>query len=452
MKTDKFFNATYSLLIGVGLIIVGILMLVGRSGLYINIINLFILAIFFLSLKQLINYFIGKEKDKKINFIKNLINILFCFIFSLFKNVPLSILPIVFGIYLLLSSIIKYINGGIYLYNKAKGYVTEFFFATIYLIISLSIIFSPIKNLDNVLIILGVYVLLLGINYIVDFIGFVMPSHVKNKVRRRIRISLPAAIEAIIPYTVLSEINYLIDKDSYDSFVFEEKKNDVEPDMEVFVHTSKRGFNRTGHVDLYYKGRVLSYGSYDDSSLKFFTMIGDGVIFTTTRDKYIPFCIEHSKKTIFAFGLKLTDKQKEKIDIAIDNIFKDLENWESPYQIALKEAELKKRKTRVHKNKYKDYASRLYQATGAKFYKFTKGKWKKYFVVGNNCCRLADYIVGKSGIDLLKMYGVITPGAYYEYLNREFKKKNSMVISRKIYNSKNVDKKTIKEIFRGFSR
>ena len=448
MKTDKFFNATYSLLIGIGLVVVGILMLVGRSGLYVNIINLFILAIFFLSLKQLINYFIGKEKDKKINFIRSFSNIIFCFVCLLFKNIPLSILPIVFGIYLLLSSIIKFINGGIYLYNHAKGYVTEFFFGFIYLIVSLSIIFSPIKNLDNVLVILGVYILLLGINYLVDFIGFIMPPHVKHKVRRRVRISLPALVEAIIPYTVLSEINYLIDKDNYDNFVFEEKKNDIEPDMEVFVHTSKRGFNRTGHVDLYYKGQVLSYGSYDDSSLKFFSMIGDGVVFTTSRDKYIPFCIEHSKKTIFAFGLKLTDKQKEKIDLAIDNIFKDLVDWESPYQVALK----KSKRKNINQNKYKDYASRLYQATNAKFYKFNRGKWKKYFVVGNNCCRLADYIVGKSGIDLLKMYGVITPGAYYEYLNREFKKKNSMVISRKIYNSKNVDKKTIKEIFKGFSR
>ena len=50
------------------------------------------------------------------------------------------------------------------------------------------------------------------------------------------------------------------------------------------------------------------------------------------------------------------------------------------------------------------------------------------------------------------MNGVITPGTYYEYLNREFQKKNSMVISRKIYNQKNVDKKKIQEIFKGFSK
>ena len=50
------------------------------------------------------------------------------------------------------------------------------------------------------------------------------------------------------------------------------------------------------------------------------------------------------------------------------------------------------------------------------------------------------------------MTGIITPGTYYEYLNREFQKKNSMVISRKIYNNKNIDKKTVKEIFKGFSK
>ena len=101
-----------------------------------------------------------------------------------------------------------------YIYNHAKGYVTEFFFGILYLVVSLTILLSPLKNLDNVLVILGVYILLLGINYVVDFIGFITPLHVKNKLRRRIRISLPALVEAIIPYTVLSEINYLIDKDN----------------------------------------------------------------------------------------------------------------------------------------------------------------------------------------------------------------------------------------------
>ena len=81
------------------------------------------------------------------------------------------------------------------------------------------------------------------------------------------------------------------------------------------------------------------------------------------------------------------------------------------------------------------------------------GKFKNYFVLGVNCCLLADSIIGKSGSDLLKMSGIITPGTYYEYLNREFRKKNSMVISRTIYNAESVNKKHgVKEIFKGFSK
>lgn len=436
MKSDKLFDTTYSLIISISLILLGIIMIIGRDWLYINFINIFILAILFLSIKQFVNYFIGKKKDKNINFTRCLLNLIFCFIISLFKDIPLSILPLIFGIYLLINAIIKFISSYILLRNNANGKLTEFLLGIFYLIFSVPILFAPLKNLSIVLIVIGIYILLLGINYTLDFVRSLLPKRIKNKIKRHARISLPVFIEAIIPYTVLNEINYLLDKDSYDdTFIFEEKKDKTESDMEVFVHTSANGFNRMGHVDLYYNDKVISYGNYDKSSERFFTMIGDGVIFTTNRDKYIPFCIEHSKKTIFAFGLKLTDKQKQNIDRAINKIFDNLYEWESPYQEALTKSKTKK----IKENKYQDYASKLYQATTAKFYKFKSGKYKKYFVLGINCCSLADNIIGKSGIDLLKMYGIITPGAYYEYLNREFQKKNSMVVSRKIYNNKNID-------------
>ena len=60
------------------------------------------------------------------------------------------------------------------------------------------------------------------------------------------------------------------------------------------------------------------------------------------------------------------------------------------------ETELKNK--RVKKDDYSDYASRLYQVTKAKFYKVKSGKFKNYFVLGSNCCRLADNIVGKMPI------------------------------------------------------
>ena len=449
MKTDKLFNATYSGLIGFGLTTLGIIVLMGRKWLYINLVNVFLIAVLFLSLRQLINYFIGREKEKKVNFARSFFNLVFCLVLSLFKNIPISFLPIIFGIYLLLNAIIKFINCTILFIYKSKGKLIELFLGLIYLIIAIPSIFTPIKNLDVVLVIIGIYILLLGINYIFDFIGFLIPIRFKDKVRRNIRISLPAFIEAIIPYTVLSEINYLIDKDNYGSIEEdnkENKDNDVVPDMEVFVHIANRGVNRMGHVDLFFDGRVITYGGYDDSSLRFFRMIGDGVLYTVDRDSYIPFCVEHRGKTIFAFGLKLTEKQKKNVKKTIDGIFKDLIPWECPYEKVLKNSSKNKK---IKKKRYKDYASKLYQSTDVKFYKFKKGKFKKFFVVGSNCCRLADYIIGKSGIDMLKVYGIITPGTYYEYLNREYNKKNSMVISRKIYNAKYLSKK---DEFKGFSK
>lgn len=57
-------------------------------------------------------------------------------------------------------------------------------------------------------------------------------------------------------------------------------------------------------------------------------------------------------------------------------------------------------------------------------------------MLNTNCVLLADEILGTSGIDILKISGLIAPGTYYEYFEREFKRKNSRVVSKKIYMDK----------------
>ena len=47
-----------------------------------------------------------------------------------------------------------------------------------------------------------------------------------------------------------------------------------------------------------------------------------------------------------------------------------------------------------------------------------------------------DDILGNSGMDILSLNGIITPGTYYNYFNKEINRKNSCVISKNIYNSK----------------
>ena len=63
---------------------------------------------------------------------------------------------------------------------------------------------------------------------------------------------------------------------------------------------------------------------------------------------------------------------------------------------------------------------------------------KTYFVLGTNCGTLVDKILRSSGIDVLNPNGIITPGTYYDFLEREYMKKGSRVVSKKIYNKNNI--------------
>ena len=71
-----------------------------------------------------------------------------------------------------------------------------------------------------------------------------------------------------------------------------DQKKDGTPDMMVYIHATKKGFGMIGHID---------FSNYH--SFQMMEAIGDGVMFIFDEALYLPFCIEHEKNTIFAFGL-----------------------------------------------------------------------------------------------------------------------------------------------------
>lgn len=451
IKSDRLYSSTSSLIAGISLIIISLCLFWGKDKLYFDFVNIFVLILLILGAVQFFYYLFKREKksEKTMTFTKSFSHLLFCLILSLFPQIPVSILPLLISIYFILNGIIKLITILLLYKEKVPGKLKEFSLFVLYLSIGIPLLIAPLKNISLVLLIMAIYTLLLGIRFVLDFFSNIIPIRLKNKLKRRVRITLPVILEAIIPYQVLNEINYFIDKEEYDQIVMHHDKNtNTIPDIEIFVHSSMNGFNRLGHVDIFFDDIVYSYGNYDDNSKTFFEMIGDGVLFTANKDDYIPFCISHSHKTIIGFGLKLNDNQKKNIEKYIDDLFKNMYEWNSPLEEGIRDNK------KIKKRDYQDYASCLYRATNANFYKFKSGKFKKYFVLGVNCCLLADSIIGKSGTDILKMNGIITPGSYYEYLNREFKKKKSMVISKTIYNAESTGIKKIKnaKIFNGFSK
>ena len=57
---------------------------------------------------------------------------------------------------------------------------------------------------------------------------------------------------------------------------------------------------------------------------------------------------------------------------------------------------------------------------------------------------MVDTLVGKTGIDLIKINGIITPGAYLDYLDRLYDRGDSIVVSRTLY--QDIENKREKEI------
>ena len=438
LKSDHFFEATSSFITSIALIILGILILIGKNQLYFSVIDMFLSTLLILGVLQFIRYIFLKLKpqEKRATFTRSFFYLLFCLILSSFPTIPRSILPLLFSIYMLLNGGIKLIIYLILLSSKANGRLGQLLLALLYFLVGIPLLISPIKNVDTMLVFLGWYTVLLGVTYFFDFLSEIISKRFKTKLRRHFRITLPVLLEAILPYQVLREINYYLNKEAFDiPMVYEEKKLEMDPDLEIFIHVAPSGYNRFGHVDVCMNGTVLSYGAYDFTTSKLFNMIGEGMVFQVDREKYIDYCTHYSNKTLFCFGMKLTDRQKKNVERQINSIMGNVNYYETNYE---RDRRLKKK---VKKDTYQDYPSILTSLTGAKFYKIQSGPFKTFFVLGVNCCKLADNIIGKSGSDLLKMTGIITPGTYYEYLNQEFYKKNSMVISKIIYNNKSIKSK-----------
>lgn len=417
-------NALHLFLTGTLLIVLGIFIL--NTGIFTLQAILYIFGIGFVvaGVSQMLRMLLKKFKGEKqaIRISTAIINIVVGVILLVFPGLQISLIGVICGIYAIALGLARIINYIIFRKNKVSGRIRDLFLGIIYSGMGIFLLFSPYLHVNVVLNIIAVYFICYGVMFYKDAITEVVPTNKKNNLKRKIRITMPVFIEFILPKFILDDVNKFLtpsDEKEIDAVPdFEQVKTDEEPDIEVFVHTSHKGFGMVGHVDLCYQGQVISFGNYDTSSQRLFELVGDGVIFFADREKYIPFVIKDSEKTLFSFGLKLDENQKGEVDKKIEEIKSNLYKWVPPFYVG--------------RNDY--YSARLSYHVPTEFYKFKEGKFKTFYVLGTNCVLLADQIIGSAGIDIMKMNGIITPGTYYEYLNREFASKNMLVISKHIYN------------------
>lgn len=421
-KKEKYYELTNSLTTGILFIIISITLLIGKEIFYKNLINFIVIILLLIVIHKLLQYAYKKQSKQKSNTDLSvcIFNLIICIILLTIPKISYSILPLIFAIYLFLIGTTQFIMYIILSKNKEQNKLRTLILGIIYYIIAIPIIISPYQKINIVLNCLSIYSSLLGLNLIYDFIINILTPKTKDKLKRKIRITLPKIIEVLIPYSIMLEINKSLE---ITNTLPTPNKKLEQPDIEILIHTSNRGVNKAGHIDIIFENYVYSYGNYNDNSRKFYEFFGTGILFKTKNiEEYINFCIDNSKKTIFLFGIKLTEIQKKKVKSRITEIMNNTIPWNY--------------KESIKKEEKDSYATKLYKKTQAEFYRFKSGKYKTYFVLGTNCCYLVDDIIGRSGIDNLSINGIITPGTYYDYLNRQYYYKNSIVISKEIYNNK----------------
>lgn len=343
-----------------------------------------------------------------------------------YPNIPMLILMISVSGVFLLHTIAHLITAILNYRNASPDFFQELFLTFYYGIFALMILLNPLKHVTGILLLMGIYLCLYGLADVREALFEHFQIKKKYKFRRKVRIQLPVLFSVLIPPRVLQAINqYSEDKEETE---FSDVKKSDKVDIEVLIHMTPSGYSALGHVDICINDYVITYGNYDASTYRLHDAIGEGVLMVVPKASYIPFCKKDTGKTLVGFGLSLSDKQKRAVRGRIKTIFDLLYPWECDYKKAEKLSDVK-----WMEKSLKYYANRIYKDTKARMYKFKKSKFKTYFVMTTNCVLLADSILGKAGVDMLGTNGIITPGTYYDYLNRQFTKRNSQVISRTVY-------------------
>lgn len=406
-------------IVGLCFIAAGLVMFFIPNRVFSLILNTSIILLLINGVYLLIRFLQHKKKSDLLFLI---LSILFALFLVDHETIPQWIIRVAFGLYCYISTLASLIQLVINYINDIPDKFYHFLMIVAYGILGFNLLFVDEFETDLLLRLFGIYFILLGSRYFNDANVGVNPL-LKYEWKRKIRISLPTIICAFIPDWTLTSINRYLS--SGKPFALEKKDYGDDQILKVMVHVGPNGIQKVGHITFSYKGIVYSYGNYDEESFRLNQTIGDGVFFTVPFEYYIPNMMSAENNSIFEYGIQIKKEQEALIEQELEAFKNNSYRWY---------CKIEREYGYDRFNEYKEnYPSRLHYKTGAKFYKFKSGRFKTYWALGDNCALFTDRILGKLGCDVLSMRGIISPGTYLEYLQGEYIKKNSPVVSLKIH-------------------
>ena len=406
-----FKTTSISISAGFILIVIGIIAFFQRLYFAMGVFEILAIIFFVHSLLDLFRYFTQKRGKP---FFTIMIMALTGVGMFFYTDIPIYLSIILFALYITINGLARFLVYWEYKQNKVTGRMMILFLAILFFVNGITTLVSPRLNANQAIQIVAVYAILLGIGYVLDGVLLLVSKGKKEIWKRNIRVSLPVFITTLLPKIMMDFINNIVEQKP----LIGPQPMEREINLEIFIHASGNGYGQIGHCDICLDGKVISYGNYDHASTKFFEMMGDGVLVISNKEQYLRFCIQDSQKTIFGYGLHLRVQQLKAVRDALATIQKDAYEWFPPAYFD------------VHRT---DYASRMSLEIKAQYFKFYRGKFKNYFVFGCNCVLLVEILVGRVGHNIINLHGIISPGRYQEYLEKEYYQQG-IVVSRTVYN------------------
>lgn len=411
----------FSLLLAFGLLTFGIFCLFLPAASFRILLHFIVFALIIYGFFLLFLYFFrGRSSHSELFF--SALALCFAWVLNHNEALPEWIIRTSFGWYCVGIGLVMAIQIVIHRQNRVKTKWFSFLTCGGYLMLGTVLLWTPLVDTQNLIRLFGVYFALLA-----ERMAFSTLEKYSSTYhwKRGIYISLPTIFAAFLPDVGLRNINKSLRQGK--EYPLETIKKESPAKLRVTVHIGPDGFQKVGHFTFSWKGMVYSYGNYDSKSLHLFGTLGDGVYFTVPAELYRPNLMKYEKNTLFEYTIQTTPEQDARIEEQLFQLrqrsirwYCDLEKQGS--QPTLGDLE-------------KDYPSRLHFRTGAKFYKLKSGAFKTYWAAGDNCVLFSDMILGSVGADVLSLRGIITPGAYYDYLETEYDKANSPIIERHVYTS-----------------
>lgn len=419
---SKIINTIIHATSGLLFIIIGIIYIIRNYTVYTLSFKLLGILTLISSLLKLINLIL-KRKKVLTNILDIFLNTILGILFINKPNLFIYLSTKIFSMYALIQSLCGFINLIIYKQDKLKGKIYILTTSTLSLMLSITLMFSKDTNSIYICYIIGLYLILYGIT--------IISSSILTKTK--IVLPLPIIFTMFLPNILIKRI--------LKGLTLEDSKEKQKPDLEIMIHLAEKGSAAMGHVEFAFEDKVYSYACYNYLNRRLFGGIGDGIFGIFDKKAYLKYCICEKNRFILSYGVKLTNKEKENVTKEIDKLIStNTEIWYP--EIKYYEDGL------IEKRDFNEMANKIYKHANGKFYRFTKGKYKTFFVLRTNCATCVDNIFNAIGTKIINLEGIISPGTYYSYLEKEYHKKNSKIISKTLYTKELIEKLNYKYVKR----